>query len=216
MRFTKVEFGSYLTYSPRRNSDDARASRTAMKALKDDEVLREPPILMSELLGNLIRDNLSNLPFSKLFTANPVLVPTPKSSLMQPGTLWVPQRLANVFVRRGLGQEVVECLKLVKAVRKSATSQAADRPKALEHYESMEVQKFFPEPAEILLIDDIITRGATVLGATNKLAEAFPRAHICAFAAILLILLLLPCHLVHDLPLLPPGPASTLLPSFFS
>jgi predicted amidophosphoribosyltransferase len=102
---------------------------------------------------------------------------------MQPGTLWVPQRLANVFVRRGLGQEVVECLKRVKAVRKSATSQAADRPKALEHYESMVVQEFFPEPAEILLIDDIITRGATVLGATNKLAEAFPRAHICAFAA---------------------------------
>jgi hypothetical protein len=31
-----------------------------MRALKDDEVLREPPILMSELLGNLIRDNLTS------------------------------------------------------------------------------------------------------------------------------------------------------------
>jgi len=31
-------------------------------------------------------------------------------------------------------------------VRKSATSQGADRPKAIEHYNSMEVQKVFPEP----------------------------------------------------------------------
>jgi predicted amidophosphoribosyltransferase len=153
-----------------------------MRALKDEEVLRERKILMSEFMGDLIKDNLSNLPFSKLFTVNPILIPTPRSSLMQPGTLWVPQRLAHAFVRRGLGKGIEECLKRIKAVRKSATSQASGRPKTFEHYQSMEVQKIFPEPTEILLIDDIITRGATVLGATNKLAEAFPKAHICVFA----------------------------------
>jgi len=31
----------------------------------------------------------------------------------------------------------------------------------------MEVQKVLPEPDEVLLIDDIVTRGATVLGAVN-------------------------------------------------
>jgi len=48
----------------------------------------------------------------------------------------------------------------------------------------MSVQKRIPEPpAQILLVDDIITRGATALGAANKLAEAFPLAQIRAFAA---------------------------------
>lgn len=153
-----------------------------MKALKDDEVLPNAQILMSEFVANLIRDNLNSLPFASLFTSNPILVPTPRSSLIKRGTLWVPQRLANALVRRGLGRGVEECLNRFEAVRKSATSQAADRPKAFEHYSSMEVQKVFPEPTEILLVDDIVTRGATTFGSVNKLAEAFPRARIRVFA----------------------------------
>jgi phosphoribosylpyrophosphate synthetase len=47
----------------------------------------------------------------------------------------------------------------------------------------MEVQKLLPEPSNILLIDDIVTRGATLLGAASRLAEAFPKTKICAFAA---------------------------------
>jgi adenine/guanine phosphoribosyltransferase-like PRPP-binding protein len=48
----------------------------------------------------------------------------------------------------------------------------------------MEVQKTLSEPSNILLVDDIITRGATLLGAASRLAEAFPKAKICAFAVI--------------------------------
>ncbi|MDA4132801.1 MAG: phosphoribosyltransferase, partial [Thaumarchaeota archaeon] len=36
---------------------------------------------------------------------------------------------------------------------------------------------------ELLLVDDIVTRGATLLGAANRLAEAFPDARIRGFAA---------------------------------
>jgi len=183
MKITWIEFGSYLTYSPKCNSDLAKASRTAMKALKDDEILPNLQIPTSEFLANSIGDNLGKLPFANLFASNPVLVPTPRSSLVRPDTLRVPQRLANALARRGLGSRVEACLNRFKAVRKSATSQGADRPKAIEHYNSMEVQKVFPEPAEILLIDDIVTRGATTLGSVNRLAEAFPHARIRVFAA---------------------------------
>jgi len=49
----------------------------------------------------------------------------------------------------------------------------------------MSVQKRLPEGLrQIVLVDDIITRGATVLGAANKLAEAFPDSRIRAFAAV--------------------------------
>lgn len=187
MLIPRIEFGAYLTYSPKLNSDSARASRTAMKALKDDEMVPEVSMLMSDYVCDLIRDSMQRLSFSSLFASNPILVPAPKSSLVKPGTLWVPQRLANALVRRGLGRGVEECLKRVKAVRKSATSQPSERPKALEHYESMEVQKIFPEPTEILIIDDIVTRGATILGGASRLMEAFPKARIRAFAAMRII-----------------------------
>jgi phosphoribosylpyrophosphate synthetase len=39
------------------------------------------------------------------------------------------------------------------------------------------------EPKEILLVDDVVTRGATIVGAANKLHDAFPGARIRAFAA---------------------------------
>ena len=84
--------------------------------------------------------------------------------------------MANAFVQNGLGIAVEECLKRVFPLRKSATSSAGDRPKADEHYASLEVQKILFEPKEILLIDDIVTRGATILGAANKLIDVFPEA----------------------------------------
>ena len=183
MQLYRIEFGSLLSYSPRCNSESAQRSRTTMNALKDDEYVSSPPILMSDFVGAAIKANITHLPFAHLFQTNPILVPVPRSSLTRPGTLWVPQRLAKALVRRGLGKGVEECVKRVTPVRKSATSLAANRPKADEHYDSMAVQKVFPEPQEILLVDDIITRGATVMGAANKLAEAFPAAHIRVFAA---------------------------------
>lgn len=91
--------------------------------------------------------------------------------------------MANALVQNGLGIAVTECLKRVLPLRKSATSSARNRPKADEHYASLGIQKIFSEPKEILLIDDIVTRGATIIGAANKLIDAFPEAHIRAFAA---------------------------------
>ena len=118
-----------------------------------------------------------------LFKVNPILVPTPKSSLIRPGDLWVPQRLATALVNRGLGKEAIPCLSRVIPVTKSAGADPADRPPAEVHRDSMGVERILDNPKEILLIDDVVTRGATVLGAANKLAEAFPDARIGAFIA---------------------------------
>lgn len=38
-------------------------------------------------------------------------------------------------------------------------------------------------PQEILLVDDIVTRGTTMLGAASRLRDVFPGVHIRAFAA---------------------------------
>jgi orotate phosphoribosyltransferase len=89
---------------------------------------------------------------------------------MKAGTLWVPQRIANTMVQNGFGKAVVECLERIHRLPKSATSKASDRPKAIDHYNSFGIQKILSEePKEILLVDDVITRGATMLGAANRL-----------------------------------------------
>ncbi len=183
MRLSRIEFASFLTYSPRGQSPKELQSRTTMRALKDDQFIDNPPALMSETIADAIKNNIQNMPFAHFFDVNPILVPIPRSSLIKLGTLWVPQRLASALTKKGLGRSVEECLQRTSAVRKAATSIASDRPRVSDHYQSMIVQKVFPEPEEILLIDDVITRGATILGAANRLADAFPKARIRAFAA---------------------------------
>ena len=104
---------------------------------------------------------------------------------MQPDTLWVPNRIATALVERKIGKEVVVCLTRVTPVRKAALSEPSERPTVDEQFDTMAVQGRISEPLpdEIVLVDDIITRGATLLGAANRLAEAFPEARIRGFAA---------------------------------
>jgi predicted amidophosphoribosyltransferase len=92
--------------------------------------------------------------------------------------------MASAMVKNGLGKEVVPCLSRIKSVPKAATSLPKDRPKAIDHYRSMSVQKLLKKPSKILLIDDIITRGSTLLGSANRLSEIYPTTPIFAFAAI--------------------------------
>lgn len=189
MHLSQLQFGAFLSYCPRGTSREILLSKNAMLALKNDKFVGTPPILISQYVAQTIqryRTALAlprtTLPFDSFFQPDTILVPTPRSSPMRPGTLWVPQRIATALVGMGLGKEVVPCLVRIKPVTKAHLSAAEDRPTAAEHYESMVIQSSLSEPKEILLVDDIITRGATLLGAANRLVSAFPRTHIRAFA----------------------------------
>ena len=186
MRLSEIEFGSLLSYSPRGNSKNQALSRTVTMALKHDEYVHfeSNQILMSDYVAERLGRDIGKLPFADYFKVNPILVPVPNSSFNKSGTLWVPQRLSNALVRKGFGKSVVECLSRVTPLPKSATSLAKDRPKAIDHYDSLEVKKILFEPDEILLVDDVVTRGATLLGAANKMADTYPNARIRAFTAV--------------------------------
>ena len=154
-----------------------------MIALKKDGFVEDPPIVMSQWVAQTIQRNRTTLPFASFFQPNTILVPTPKSSLMKPDTLWVPERIATALVRMGLGKEVDPCLIRVKRVPRAALSVPNERPTPVEHYESMGVRGRLSKPDEIVLVDDIVTRGATLLGAANRLVDVFPQTRIRAFAA---------------------------------
>lgn len=54
----------------------------------------------------------------------------------------------------------------------------------MDHYESIVATKMVADRKALCLVDDVITKGATVLAAASRLQEMYPHARIVAFALI--------------------------------
>jgi hypothetical protein len=116
------------------------------------------------------------------FGATDVLVPVPGCVPYVEGHLWAAGRLAIALVNEGLGGAAWAGLRRVRAVRRSATSLPGGRPTVGLHYESFLMEPRSRPPERIVLIDDVITKGRTLLAAASRVHDAFPRAEIRAFA----------------------------------
>jgi orotate phosphoribosyltransferase len=83
-----------------------------------------------------------------------------------------------------LARDVAPILARVSAVRKSAIATPGERPTVQRHYDSFAAQIVAPAPIHIVLIDDVVTAGSTLLAAASRIAEAYPEASVRAFALI--------------------------------
>ncbi len=111
------------------------------------------------------------------------LVPMPRSSPLQTGWLWPTQLLCQSLLECGLGQSIEAVVKRQTGVAKSAFCRtAAERPSQQAHYDSVRVEKKIIDCADLLLVDDVVTRGATLLGVFRRVREAYPDKTIRAFA----------------------------------
>lgn len=115
------------------------------------------------------------------FRDTDVLVPVPRSSTKACGT-WVAADLARALVQEGLGTMAWPGLHRVCAVRKSSTAARGARPTVSCHFESFLMERPSIYPEGVVLIDDVITKGRTLLAAAARVREAFPHAQIRAFA----------------------------------
>lgn len=135
--------------------------------------------------------------FAAAFGRGVVLIPVPGSAPTQ-HAYWVGGRLAWCLREVGLAAEVWPILRRRHSVRKSAFAAAGERPSVLEHYASFAVERALcgegcgarrrctSERAEnslrLTLVDDVITRGRTLLAAAARIREVFPAAEVHAFA----------------------------------
>jgi predicted amidophosphoribosyltransferase len=110
-----------------------------------------------------------------------VLVPVPRSSTKACG-MWVAADLARALVQEGLGTMAWPGLHRICAVPKSATAARGARPTVSCHFESFLMERCSVDPAGVVLIDDVITKGRTLLAAAARVREAYPHAQIRAFA----------------------------------
>jgi hypothetical protein len=116
------------------------------------------------------------------FRSTDILVPVPGSSPKCAAGTWVAADLADALVRQGVGGMAWRGLHRISAVRKSATSIPGARPSVALHYESFLMEHPPITPLSVVLIDDVVTRGRTLLAAATRLQEAIPEAEIRAFA----------------------------------
>lgn len=163
MLLSKLKFGAFLTYVPREEKH-----KEFIHAIKQDKVLPKSGIPFSERIAKEVKAKLGNN--SEFFGKDISLVPVPKSSLMKPDTLWVSKRLAEEFAKLGMGI-VFDCLERKNPVPQSHLLKPQNRLKPIDHYNSIIVKNSLKEPNKIVLIDDVITRGATLLGCASLLKE---------------------------------------------
>jgi hypothetical protein len=184
---SRISYGSFLCYAPEGTSERAAAAKVVVAAIKADLYVGESIRVIPHAIARL-REQLTP-ELRDLLSLDALLVPAPKSAPFRPGTkdyLWVPNRICEELLAQGFGERMEPLLVRVKAVRKSATSQAAERATPEEHYRSLRVKQRlrFSEPSEIVVVDDIITRGATLLAGVSILQEAFPAAKVRGFALV--------------------------------
>jgi hypothetical protein len=183
---SKLPFAAFLQYSPRGTSTTSLQSKDVTLAIKRDGFLGGVRVI--DFAARRIREERANYPFlSGYLNGSVTLVPAPRSSPQKdPRALWPALRISQSLKDEGCGGQILPCLKRIKPVTKSATAGSGQRPDPDMHYQSFEVdtQAGLRPPASITVVDDVITRGSTLLAMFQRLAEAFPHAQIRCFAVV--------------------------------
>jgi predicted amidophosphoribosyltransferase len=173
---SEVRFGAFLVYSPRGSSEVSQRSRGWRDAIKYDR----PPGIADSV--ERLSKEFADTPLGEVLGSDVVLVPAPKSSPLVEGALWPAKRIADELARRGLGKEVNPCVARVVRVPKSAFAAMGERPTVKTHLESMAAETVLTRPARIAVVDDIVTKGATLLAAASLVKGVFPDADVRVFA----------------------------------
>ncbi len=178
---SELTFGSFLIYSPRGTSPESAKSRDITYAIKADTggVIAFTADRLKQEIGGAAAALLAVL------GPDTTLVPCPRSAPLVPGGLWPARRICEELVRAGLGGSVGEFVRRAKSVPKSASAGPGKRPSVDDHILSMCVAGMGSRaPARITLVDDVVTKGATLLAAASHLAAAAPKSQIRAFAVV--------------------------------
>jgi hypothetical protein len=190
--FPVLPFSSCFAYLPAGSGAVCEEGRLLCANLKAAD-----PIWLPRLAARVWLEASGHGRFTAAFGERVVLVPVPGSAPVRAGRS-VGERLAWCLMELGLAAAVQPLLLRRHAVRKSAYAATGERPSVLEHHASFAVAgtpwgeapvgrcrlagRLGGAGLQLTLVDDVITRGRTLLAAAGRLREAFPSAQIRAFA----------------------------------
>ncbi|MEM7048932.1 MAG: phosphoribosyltransferase [Acidobacteriota bacterium] len=196
---SRQSFASFLRYSVRGDSELSRKSRDARLDLKNNKVIASLGITNAQYIALRLTEEFQKEDeefenpelrrklrlLETVLSPTAALVPVPRSSLIGPDSLWPPFELATALVDQGLGGQVLPILKRTRAVPKAAFAAPGERSSAQDHFETIAVDQDQEVPRTLILVDDIITTGASILGTASLLRRSWPTAEIRAFLAYL-------------------------------
>jgi predicted amidophosphoribosyltransferase len=172
-----LQFATGYVYSPTGESDVSQRSRLMCARVKNGSQK-----WLKCYVARMRQDDACR--FNGFFREHTLLVPVPQCRSGTLPSFWVARRLAHALLDAGLGEEVWPGLRRIAAVDKSASAWRGKRPTVQQHYQSFAVIPSPRTPSDIVLIDDVITKGRTAVAAAVRLQEAFPSATIRVFALV--------------------------------
>jgi hypothetical protein len=173
----KIAYASCYVYSPAGAGAVCERSRLLRALLKAGDAH-----FMVKYARRVRQQAEESFRLAGFFRTDDVLVPVPGSTPKPFGGIWVAADLADALVHEGVGTMAWRGLHRICPVRKSATAAPGARPTVARHYESFLTERPLITPTSVMLIDDVVTRGRTLLAAATRLQEAFPEVEIRAFA----------------------------------
>ena len=173
----RITFASCYVYSPLGSDLTSERSRLLRAMLKARDARFMPKY------AHRVRQQVAEpFPLAGYFGDASVLIPIPGS---RPGVrLSVTEQLALALLRQGLGCRLWAGLHRARSVPKSATAACGTRPTVGTHYDSFAIDPVEIPLRHIVLVDDVVTKGRTLLAAASRLQDAFPDAQIRAFALV--------------------------------
>ena len=177
---SELRFGSLLVYSPQGTSELSDRSRQVVRHIKNcrrDHIAR---------VGERFAELTAAGRFADLLGPEVVLVPAPRRSPPVKDMLWPALEISREMERRGLCASVQPLLERHAPVPKSALkTKGRERPSPDAHRASMRcLAAVQTGPSRITIVDDIVTRGSTMLGCAWTLADQFPNTAIQALAVV--------------------------------
>ena len=175
----RIQYAACYAYSPKGESDISQRSRRMCARVKNGS-----PKWLKTYVTRVHDEFTQQRRFVDFFSEHTVLVPVPQYLSCAPASLWVAKRLAFALQEAQLGAEVWTGLRRVISVERSSSAWMWQRPTVQRHYQSLTVIPSMRSPSNIVLVDDVITKGRTLAAAGMRLREAFPGATIQAFALV--------------------------------
>ena len=165
-----VYCGSCLIYLPqgRGGGDRGKKSQDYCFAVKRGEEAS-----IAKIAAHIGRHRIKN-GIDGVLGEDVALVPMPRSAPFTRGALWPARMLAEALVGEHLGSFVLPMLERAVAVQRSSTAAPGKRPRAAAHLKSFRILPPVNPPSRIVIVDDVVTSGATMLAAISAVFDAIP------------------------------------------